>query len=111
VSSRPTVGRGGHIDLSSQGQQIVCDNTGTRHRTPWGGPRTLTVAAALLLLVDEERILRGKQGQSSKDLLRRWQQAPAKLEVLVRILSVCHPAALARCQPHGHEGSRGLLHS
>jgi hypothetical protein len=49
----------------------------------------------LLLLADEERILRGKQGQSSKDLLRRWQQAPAKVEVLVRILGVCRPSELA----------------
>jgi hypothetical protein len=49
----------------------------------------------LLLLVDEERTLPGRQGQSSKDLLRRWQQVQGKVEVLVRILGVCRPSELA----------------
>jgi hypothetical protein len=50
----------------------------------------------LLLLIDEEHTLRGKQGQSRKDLLRRWRQAHAQVEVLVRISGVCRPAELAR---------------
>jgi hypothetical protein len=50
----------------------------------------------LLLLVDTERTLRGKQGPSSKDLLLHWQEAHGKVSVLVRIRGVCRPAERAR---------------
>jgi hypothetical protein len=47
------------------------------------------------VLFDEERTLRGRRDESCKDLLRRWQHAHGKVDVLVRILGMCRPSELA----------------